>query len=236
MKNFYVLSRSDFHSTFRDPVFKGLLAFPFIAFALVRFLLPIMIREFPHIRPFKEVILMWACLQSATMFGFIYGFLFLEEKEENLWQVLRVLPISSFKLVLSRLALGLFISSLVNFAIIRFGNIVHLNVLKEILLAIHFSLAAPLIALSIASLAKNRIEGLAQMKIINLLLILPALIYFFPYGFLHFFALVPTYWSFRSMEMAAGGQANFIAFYLSGLIVYSLFIYVLNRKLSKTLE
>ncbi|MBA3898593.1 MAG: hypothetical protein H0X62_00030 [Bacteroidetes bacterium] len=234
MRNFITLSYSDFRSTFRDPIFKGLLLFPFFAFALIRFVLPAVVEEFPEVEQFTAVILMWACLQSATMFGFIYGFLFLEEKEENLWQALKILPVSSLKLVLSRLALGLCVSTIVNYCMIRFGNVIQVDFIKELLLAVHFSLAAPLIALYIAALAKNRIEGLAQMKIVNLLLILPAFIYFFPYDALHLTAVIPTYWSFRSLEMATTGE-NFLVFYLAGLFFYLLFILLLNNKLNKTL-
>lgn len=236
MNSILVLSANDFRSTFRDPVFKGLLVFPFLSFAIVRWVFPLLINRFPSIEPYGPVILMWGCLQSAIMFGFIYGFLFLEEKEENIWQVIRVLPISGLKLVLSRLLIGLIISSMVNFTLIHWGRIAHFPLYQEILLSIQFSLAAPLIALALGAFANNRIEGLAQMKIVNMLLIIPGLIYILPYKAFHLTALIPTYWSFRSLEMATKNSADFFWFFIIGMIFYLTCIFLLNRRLERSIQ
>ena len=143
---------------------------------------------------------MWACLQPAIMFGFIYGFIFLEEKEESIWKVIRILPVSGLKIVFSRLLIGMTVSIAAIFCMLHFGFIIHLPLIKEMIISVHFSLAVPLIAVSLGAFAKNRIEGLAQMKIINLLLIAPGLIYILPSDLAHISGLIPTYWTFRSLE------------------------------------
>ena len=232
MKRLVILSISDLRSTFREPMFKVLLLFPFLAYVIVRYVLPVICEKYPVIVPYKEVVLMWACLQSATMFGFIYGFLLLEEKEENIWQMIRITPVSVFTVVLSRLLIGVLISFIVNFFLISFGNIVDLPIVQEIILSFLYSLAAPLIALSLGALAKNRIEGLAQMKIVNIVLILPAMIYFLPYKAAHLTALAPTYWSNRALE-SAGDTSNFILFSLASLMIHIIFIFFLNRRLGR---
>ncbi len=236
MKTILALSANDLQSTFRDPVFKGLLFFPFVAFVLIRWGVPYVVHTYPEVAPYTVVILMWGCLQSATMFGFMYGFLFLEEKEEQIWQVIRILPVSGIKLVFSRLLLGLLISTAVNFCLIHFGQIIYISFIKEILLSLQFSLAAPLIALALGALAKNRIEGLAQMKIVNVLLIMPALIYFIPGKAMHLTALIPTYWSYRSLEMAHSQSDSFMLFLLVGFALYLLGIGLLTRKMERSLS
>lgn len=235
MDKIILLSISDFKATFRDAMFKILLFFPFASFALIRWVLPFIEERYPEIGSYKQVVLMWACLQSATMFGFIYGFIFLEEKEQNIWQVIRVTPVGSLKVIFSRLLVGIMVSFFVNLCLLRFGNIVHLSFLTEIILALHFSLAAPLIALALGAFAKNRIEGLAQMKIINLLLIAPALIYFLPSKWAHITALIPTYWSNRALETADNNQ-NFFIFSVTGLVLYILAVLLLNRKMYRAIE
>ncbi len=237
MSHFITLSLNDLRTSFRDPVFKGLLFFPFICFGLIRFVLPWVFASYPALQDYSPVILMWACLQSATMFGFIYGFLFLEEKEENIWQAINVLPISGLQLVLSRLFVGIIISSVVNFTLIHFGGIVRISIFKELFICVLFSLAAPVISLVLGTFAKNRIEGLAQMKIVNILMIIPALIYFLPSKALHFMAILPTYWSFRSMEKAVDGTINeFCIFLLIGFIFQLLIILVLSKRLAKSVN
>lgn len=235
MNTLLLLSRQDFTATFRDPIFKGLLVFPLLAFALVRWVLPVVVANFPVLAPYQPVILMWACLQSATMFGFIYGFLFLEEKEEHVFQVLRVVPVSTFRLLASRLLVGFVVSSVVNFFLLRLGGIVALPLWQEVLLAAHFSLMAPLMALLLGTFAQNKIEGMAQMKIVNLLFMLPGLLYILPQPLVHLTAIVPTYWSFRSLEMAAAGEEGFWLFFAGGLLYYGLLLGLVNRRFQRQL-
>lgn len=232
MNTLLTVSQYDFRTTFRDPIFKGLLVFPFVSFALVRWLLPYLVQLYPIVQPYQPVILMWACLQSAIMFGFIYGFLLLEEKEEHIRQALQVLPISNLKLVAARLLIGVLVSWLVNFTLIHWGGAVRLPWYTEWLLSLQFSLVAPLLALALGAFAKNRIEGLAQMKIFNLLLIIPGLIYFLPAKLWHATALIPTYWSFRSLEHASEPLA-FLQYFSIGTIMYTIFLFGLNRKMAK---
>lgn len=232
MKRILILSIADFRSTFREPMFKGLLFFPFIAYVIVRWVLPAVEVQYPAVSNYKLVVLMWACLQSATMFGFIYGTLFLEEKEENLFEVIMITPVPLFKIVLSRLLIGLIISVVVNFFLINYGRVVHLPILKVILISFLFGLAAPLIALILAAFAKNRIEGLAQMKIVNILLIIPALIYFIPHKTAHLTAVIPTYWTNRALEFA-NDNMKFIWLFATSLIFHLVCFFLLNKKFSQ---
>jgi len=233
MKSILTLSIADLKSTFREPLFRILIFFPFASFAMVRWGYPVLLYYFPPIEPYSQVILMWACLQSATMFGFIYGFIFLEEKEENLWQVMQILPVSGFKLVTSRLLVGLIITTAVNFTLIHWGGIGSYPVWKEIIVSIHFSFAAPFIALFIGSFAKNKIEGLAQVKVINILVIIPAVIYFLPYKASYITAIIPTFWSFRSLEKATQGIPEFGISLLVGTLWYGIILFLLYKKLKR---
>ncbi len=215
------LSAMDLRSTYRDPIFKGLLFFPFVAFLLVRFVAPLLLNRYPEWSEYAPLIVMWACMQSATMFGFIYGFLILEEKEENVFAALQVTPVSTQIFIGSRLLIGLLVSSLVNFCILWFGEVVQLSFGRCLLVAIQYSLLAPLLSLLMGVFASNKMEGLAQIKIFNLLLNLPILIYFLPYKALHATALLPTYWSFRSIETGVADE-NFWLFYGGGCLSYFL--------------
>ncbi len=230
MNHFLTLSKNDFRITFRDPIFKGLLVFPFIAYALIRFVYPWVVANFAIVASFGHVVLMWACMQTATMFGFIYGFLFLEEKDEQVDGVIHILPISPLRLLMSRLGMGYAISVLANFLILYVGGIVQLSAVLSFLLAMHFGLIAPLLALWLGVMAKNKIEGMAQMKLANLALNVPILLYFLPYKALHLTAFVPTYWSFRSLELALEGSAWFVLFMVTGVLLYAGFIHFLLKK------
>jgi fluoroquinolone transport system permease protein len=233
MKFLISLSLNDLRCTFRDPVFKALLFFPFISYGIIAWVLPAVIHRWPVVQAYSDVILMWACMQSSTMFGFIYGFLFLEEKEENIDQALRVVPVSGIMLVFSRLLIGIGISFLVSMVLFHFGRVVRLPLIEEILLSFLYSLSAPVITLLLAAFARNRIEGLAQMKMVNILLMLPGLIYFLPYKALDATAMIPTYWSFRATEMAIRHSDSFLLYMMAGFFMQLGIIFFLNRRLEK---
>ncbi len=84
---------------------------------------------------------------------------------------------------------------------------------------LQYALLAPLLALLVATFAQNKVEGLAQFKLYNFMLNLPALIYFLPNSFLHALAVIPTYWTFRSVEALHGG-GDFWFFFGGGTLVY----------------
>ncbi len=219
MKQVLTLIRHDLNSTFRDPLFKGLLFFPFVCFALVRWVFPLLITEYPVLQEYQMVLVMWATLQSATMFGFIYGFLFLEEKEEQLLPVLRILPVSTSYLVFIRQTVAVLISTLVNFCILHYGGFTSASWWFDLLVSFQMGLLAPVITLALTVFAKTRVEGLAQMKIINLIFIAPGLIYFVPGTWMHLLALIPSYWSFRSIEYGVPGLTLLIGFAVCALVL-----------------
>lgn len=231
MKQLGRLILHDFKSTFRDPIFRIILLFPFFSFFLIKWGLPSALVAYPVLEDYKDLIIMWACLQSATLFGFIYGFLFLEEKEDGILPVLRVLPVPTSYLVGMRQLLGIIISSFVNFIILQYTDILELGFLNNLSIAFQMSLMAPLLMLLLTVFAKNRMEGMAQMKIFNLALIAPGLIYILPYKALHALAIVPTYWSFRSIEFAQSTNFNWPL--VIGFLAYAIVLYILNRRFKK---
>ncbi|MBI1223266.1 MAG: hypothetical protein GC180_11730 [Bacteroidetes bacterium] len=231
MNRFIFLIRHDLNTSFRDPLFKGLMFFPFVCFILVRWVFPVLFESFPVLNAYREVFVMWACMQSATMFGFIYGFLMLEEKEENLLRALRILPVPTGLLIAVRQTIGILISSAVNFCILEWGGILPVNPSVYLLIAFQMSLLSPLIMLLLTVLAKTRMEGLAQMKIFNLLFIAPGIVFFLPQKALHAFALIPTYWSFRAIDRSLISGWN--PWLWGGFVFYFGLLFVLNRVFSK---
>jgi fluoroquinolone transport system permease protein len=84
-------------------------------------------------------------------------------------------------------------------------------------------------------MAKNKIEGLAQMKILNIFLIIPGLIYILPYKAFNLTALVPTYWAFKSVEFSTQAGNSFWMYLLVGVVFHFGAIYLLNLKLQKSI-
>lgn len=228
MNRILILSANDFRMVFRDPLLRVFLFMPLLIFAVVKWILPIVFSLFLVVQAYDYVIMMWACMQTSTMFGFISGFIFLEEKDENVFSALRVTPVTASILISFRMLLGITISVLINWLILEFGGIISANEWQKILVAFQYGLLAPLLALLLAVFANNKVEGLAQFKIYNLVVNLPILIYFLDFKGLHALAIIPTYWSFRCIEtMEEGG--NFIILFLIGSCLYFLYLAVLVK-------
>ena len=81
MSRFLVLSRNDFKMIFRDPMLKALIFAPAMVVLIAIFLVPLINERFPTSEAYNYIILMGAGVQAATMFGFITGFIFLEENK-----------------------------------------------------------------------------------------------------------------------------------------------------------
>jgi len=229
MKRFLRLSLNDFRMIFRDPMLKGLIGLPLLVILLAVFLVPYLNARFPAFEAYNHIVLMGAGGQAATMFGFIIGFIFLEEKDENVFVVLKTMPVSGRFFVSQRLALSIFIAFLYNCGLMFFSKLAPMNGIEKVLMALQFSLLAPILALAVAVFARNKVEGLAQFKIYNLFVNLPLLIYFLDFEGLHFLAVLPSYWSFQSIEMLKN-DGPFWFYHIIGWVVYFIFIAVLVKR------
>ena len=219
MSRLLTLTINDFRVVFRDPLLRIFLFLPLLIVAVVVWLVPIIFAAFPAIRDYDCVILMGACMQGSTMFGFINGFVFLEEKDENVFAALRVMPVTATVLLSVRMALGVTVAGLVNIAIISLTDWVIMAPFQTVLLAFQYALLAPLLTLLLATFAQNKVEGLAHFKVYSFLANLPILIYFLDHSALHALAVIPTYWSFRSVE-AAQEESSFFLFCAIGTLYY----------------
>ena len=232
MNRIVTLSANDFRMVFRDPMLRIFLFLPLLILGVVVWVIPAVFSAYPVIQAYDYVILMWACMQASTMFGFISGFVFLEEKDENVFAALRVMPITAGTLVSVRMVVGVVIAFITNVAILSLTQWVALSMAQLLLVAFQYALLAPLLALLVATFAQNKVEGLAQFKIYNFLANVPILIYFLPLKALHATAVVPTYWTFRSIEAAQQGQ-NFFFFYGVGTLWYVVVLGILVRVFEK---
>ena len=219
MNRIFALSANDFRMVFRDPMLRIFLFLPLLIVALVVWLLPVLFSAYPILQDYDYVILMWAGMQASTMFGFINGFVFLEEKDENVFAALRVMPIAASTLISVRMLLGVSIAFAINVTIFSLSSWIPMSGTQLLLVAFQYALLAPLLTLALATFAQNKVEGLAQFKIYNFVAMLPALIYFLPIRALHVLAIVPTYWTFRSVE-AIHSDGSFFLFISIGFVGY----------------
>lgn len=214
----------DFRQVFRDRTLTMFIFLPFILIAAVRFLVPFLAIKFPILADYYPVIMMFASLQTAIMFGFITSFIILDEKDENVLQAIRVLPISSFYFILYRLSFATLFSSLGAFLMISLSGISYPGLINAVLLSILYGLTAPFITLLIATFASNKMEGMAYFKGLDLILILPVLVFFLDEKWTYVFAFIPTYWS-NMLYHESVNEGPAVEVFLVAIVFYAALLY-----------
>ncbi len=223
MRKLATFSLQDVRQIARDKTLKFYVVVPFLLVALVRYLIPYLTEIYPQLISSYPMIMMFTAIQASIMFGFITSFLLLDEKDEGLLPILRVLPITSGYFIIYRLLLGGLASFTMALITIHTSGIAYPGFYKSVLLSIQYGLAAPLITLVVATFAKNKVEGMACFKGVDLLFILPLLSFLIASIPKQVFLPLPTYWTFRLYEASIIGEALGLYFWI-GTLVYLVLI------------
>lgn len=96
------------------------------------------------------------------------------------------------------------------------------------------ALSAPLLALVLASAAPNKVAGLAVVKVLNGLNLLPIAAFFLPIPLQYVAGIIPTYWPMRAFWSAAAGEgylAYLVIGAMSGALALILAAFVFERGL-----
>jgi fluoroquinolone transport system permease protein len=226
------LVRVDLKQIYMDNTMRSFILIPFFLILFVRFFVPYLTSIYPFVADYHYLIMMGAAIQTAVMFGFITAFILLEEKDEQVLQVIRVLPISPIYFILYRMAFTFSVSWIGAFATIYYGGLAYPGFLLTFLLSLQYGLAAPLITLAIVTFAQNKIEGMAYFKIINLFLLLPMASFFINGNIQYIFSLTPPYWTY-TLFVKNYQEPAVLLYFAIGLAVYGSYLTLLYFQFRK---
>lgn len=221
------LVSSDIRQIVRDRTLLSFLFFPIIVLVLLRWGLPPLTERYPILAEYHDIILMFSGMQSAVLFGFIVSFLMVDEKDEQVMDVIRVLPITARFFLFYRLSFASLIAALMALGILLGGGLVHPSIGASTCIAVLFGLTASLITLTIATFANNKIEGMALFKIIDLILMMPLLAFFLEEPIRYLFGIIPVFWTYALLEQSIEGE--WVGWYLGmAVFMYSISIWGLS--------
>jgi hypothetical protein len=139
---------------------------------------------------------------GAILLGTMLGFALIEEREQGTWLLLRVLPVSQrlllFYLVVSA---GIFSAAVSLVAAAVYGYPIR-DWTAFSAMTVAGSLLAPVIMLLLASVASNKVEGLAVSKLLSAVLMLPALVFVLPMPWQAALFWLPPYWVYLGLLQA----------------------------------
>ena len=139
-----------------------------------------------------------------VLVGVVVGFMLLEEKQDRVWAALAVTEVSLRRYLAWRAATCLTAAALVTFACLRIAGPAGLGVGRTAWAAVGAAPLAGAVALGLAAWARDTIQGFAAVKLLLVVLVLPAAAPALAAPWRNLLVLVPSWWILRAVEATGG--------------------------------
>ncbi len=184
------------------------------------------------------VIFLLCTTMLPLVYGFIAAFLILDERDENLLTVLRVMPISRNTYLIYRMLFLSIISFIVLLLYPPFsgllGEFPNFSYLGYIPIALLFTLITPFSALLVSSFATNKVQAFAIFKISGTIFIVPLFMFLLEDNLKYIFSPAPNFWAFVTFqELIISGSNDYLHLIIG--FIYTIFLigilfYIFNKK------
>jgi fluoroquinolone transport system permease protein len=214
---------------------RWMLLLPLVATLAMRWVAPLLVAQVERwlalelYALYPDLMGYMALLIIPYLWGTISGFLLLDQRDDGTLAALQTTPLPALTYLAYRLALPFLLSALTIPLLLPLTALFRLDIGDWLLLALIAAPQAPLIALLLASLAQNKVQGLALMKAGGLLLMPPLVAYFLPSPWHWSLAFVPTFWPAQLFWQLDGGAPLWLLAG-AGLVYQMLLILLLARR------
>lgn len=229
MERLIKTSINDFRLVFRDNSLKVFLLLPLFILPVVRYGFPYVTEIYGFLLDYINIFLMFAVMQGAVTFGFIYSMVLVDEKDTNVAKVYGILPISKFWFVIFRLIPAFLMATIAAFLILLAQTFYDLSVISNLIFSALVGLIAPIMILFIAIIAKNKIEAMTWQKLFTIPLYLPIFAFFVPASLSFLFGILPSFWAYQSLDILFK-SGNAFVYLIAGFAISFLFLYLLVKK------
>jgi fluoroquinolone transport system permease protein len=174
-------------------------------------------------------------LVTPFMCGMVIGFLLLDQRDDRTLTALQVTPMPLRSYLIYRLAGPMLVSLVMTVVALPLAGLATGGMLPVVAGALVAAPLAPIVALSLASFAQNKVQGFALMKASGIFMWPPIIAYFVPPLWQIPFGLVPTYWAPRVYSVAEAGEAILWLYLVAGLAYQALVIAALLRRFDRVM-
>jgi len=210
------LVAADLRRVTRDPLMAGIIAAPLAVALIFRFAVPdaetlqttlvaYLGQDGGASAARAAPVLLMSLLTAIApgLVGAVYGLLIVGERDERTLMALRVMPVSFARYVAARLFTPLALSVGVTIVAYPVAGLAPLPIATVALIALVNAVSAPVVALAMATFARNKMAALAVMRVANSILALPVLAYFAVPPMLYLAWLSSAYWQMKALWLAA---------------------------------
>ena len=207
--------KNDIRLIFRDKSLMVMFIIPVAIVAFCRLGIPPVAKLFPVLESYYWLIVSSFMAVAASTPSYIMGFILMDERDENVAVLLRILPLPNNFILKIRTVLIVLLSYFFSFIILLFNGLVHLEFFILISLPLLFALIPVVLTFAISAFAKNKIEAAAMYKGLNTFLILPVVAFFIPGILKYAFGIIPFFWTFNAFSVINEVQLYSMNFIIS---------------------
>ncbi len=207
------------------PIFMGII-FKF-ALPLLEKVLCSEFQKAQIISPYFLIFDLLLAIMTPMMFTFAGVMTVLSEMDNGTAKYLCVTPLGKSGYLLSRIGIPSVIALFYDMVFLSIFSITQISFLMNLSISFSSVLLSLITSMMVISLAKNKLEGMALIKMCGFLILGIPAVYFIPNFIKYFFTILPTYW----LTQLAKSQ-NYL-FLIPTIAVSSIWILLLSSKFKK---
>lgn len=231
---------ADLRNWVRDPMLGIAAIGPLVLAVAIRFATPVVAELAApvfRLEPFYPEIAGSLVVFGPAIYGFVVGMFVLEDREQGVLTTYRISPLSGRGYLLYRgisaYTLSL-VATLPALAVVGLVTIPPAVLVGSVAVG---ALSGSLIAMVFGTVASNTIEGIALSKLINLVVLGPALVVaVVPEPFQFLAGVLPAFWPIKAVVAGVAGEPLWIPYLLAGVVVHLLEIAILIRVFSRRVD
>jgi len=238
---FAAFGRNDLRGVGRDSLLVGIFLAPLVWIAAVRFGTPPVTRMLAEdhqfdLTPYYPVILVgFLLLTSAIIVGAVTAMVVLEERDTHTLAAVQVTPASLGGYIGYRAVTAVVLTTLYVVGTITASGLLPGRLVPALVpIGLLTGLSALVIALAILAIAKNKVEGIAAVRALGIIVAgLPLLPAFIDSNWDLAFGVLPTYWPAQAFLTASEG-GTWWPYLLGGTVFHALVAWPLYRRFIRT--
>ena len=206
---------------------------PLVIIIITRLVIPWLSENIIPLEQFYPVLFMLMVITTPMMFGFTTGFLIMDERDENLLTVLRVMPISRNAYLIYRMA---FMSVLSFIYILLFPvltGLIDVGIIDYLPIGVLLALFTPVMGLIANVVANNKVQAFAVFKMLGGVFFLPLFAFFINNDFKYILGIIPNFWTFMALDKLLNTGTQDIVFLGIGFVAHIVLLVVLFHLFNK---
>ncbi|SKC87981.1 hypothetical protein [Maledivibacter halophilus] len=230
MKKIIALSYNDLKNVIREPMLLFLILGPLVMSLVLRWLIPLLTQyllPYTDLEGYYPLISGFVLIFTPVLLGMLTGFLLLDERDDHVIITLIITPLAKNDYIVYRVLLPTIISFLYGLLILPLVDLVNVDIITIIPIAILAALEAPLIALYLVVFAGNKVEGLALSKALGIFMLAPIAGYFLDSKLKLLAGFIPFYWPVMALVIGNYSDILYWIHILIGLVIHLIFLKLL---------